>query len=80
VKPGSVPAEAVPITGEIEVFLGNAELDPDNILFAGHSPSGAGHYVLDIRIPEDIADGNHKIVLRISDVSTPDKGFLSVLR
>lgn len=71
---GDVNPTAVPVT----VKLGEIELAPENIIYAGASAGVVGGDLLVIRIPEETPDGEHSIVVTAGSGSSPAGGFLTV--
>jgi len=51
-----------------------------DILYAGVSPGIAGLYQVNIRVPANLPDGDHEIVLRLGSFRTPGLAYLAVRR
>ncbi len=92
IQPGAIPVRDHRTVGKVQVFLGDAELPAESILFAGVRPLSqpfeidglpllnAGLNQLEIRIPDDIADGNHLVEVIIDGYRSPSRGFIAVRR
>ena len=76
---GVIPTEAGPAAGAVAVTLGGRALSSGDIVYAGVSGSMAGLHQMNIRIPADMPDGDHALVLTIGGASSP-AGLLSVRR
>ena len=76
VAPGASAAGAARVDGAA-VFLDGISLDSAAILYAGASPGTAGLYQLNIQVPP-LTDGDHPIVLRVGESSTPTGAFLTI--
>jgi hypothetical protein len=72
-QPGEIPVRDHRAVGKVQVFLGDTELPAQSILFAGARPLSqpfeidglpllnAGLNQLEIRIPDELPDGNHLV-------------------
>ncbi len=80
--PSFAPGEAPATTGvtaiPAEISLGATKLSRTDILYAGVSPGIAGLYQLNIRIPDNLPDGDQPLAMTIGAFATPSTGFLSV--
>jgi len=77
---GDLADRAAPVTALVSVTLGGRPVAASDILYAGATPGFAGLYQVNLRIPEDAADGNLPLVISVSGVPSPDGAYLSVKR
>lgn len=92
IEPGEIPVRDHRAVGKVQVFLGDTELPAQSILFAGARPLSqpfeidglpllnAGLNQLEIRIPDDLPDGNHLVEVIIDGYRSPSRGFITVRR
>jgi uncharacterized protein (TIGR03437 family) len=76
--PGNAPSGIGATVNPPVVSLGAIELSQSDVLYAGVSPGIAGLYQLNIRVPANLPDGDHEIVLRLGGFRTPAGGILTV--
>ena len=77
---GELPDKAGQAAGIVQVTLGVTVLAPSNVLYAGVTPSNAGLYQVNIRIPDTAADGDQPIVVSINGNASPAGAYVSVKR
>ncbi len=76
---GVIPTAAGPAAGAVAVTLGGRTLAASDVIYVGVSGSMAGLHQMNIRIPADMPDGDHALVLTIGGASSP-AGLLAVRR
>ncbi len=68
-----------PIDGDFSVNFGGMTLAGSrDILYAGLASCCAGLYQIVLKVPEELADGNHQITATVDGVSTPSGPFITV--
>ena len=72
---GSLAAGAADITGAHKLTIGGKTAE---VSYAGLSPTFAGLYQINFKVPSGLTAGNQPIVLTIDGVSTPTGAFLAV--
>jgi uncharacterized protein (TIGR03437 family) len=77
---GSFAAERAPVAGSVEVRIGRTALSAADIQYAGLSPRNPGVYLLELRIPDEVADGDQPVVVSVNGISSPGGGFIRVQR
>jgi uncharacterized protein (TIGR03437 family) len=60
------------------VAMGTVNLSQADVLYAGVSPGIAGLYQLNIRVPANLADGDHPLTLTLGSFKTSSVGFVTV--
>ncbi len=74
---GVIPTAAGPAALPVSVTLGGRTLADSDVIYVGVSGSMAGLHQMNIRIPADMPDGDHALVLTIGGASSP-AGLLAV--
>jgi uncharacterized protein (TIGR03437 family) len=79
VIPNQVPRAAAPLAAmsEFQVFLNGEAVDPSLIYYAGATPTCAGLYQINVRLPND-APADPEVRIAASGVMSPPGRFLSV--
>jgi uncharacterized protein (TIGR03437 family) len=77
---GEIPADRAPVTGAVEVRIGEVTLAPSDILYAGVAPWSPGLYLLEIRLPADVADGDQPVRISVDGIASPEGGYIRVER
>jgi uncharacterized protein (TIGR03437 family) len=77
---GELPGDAAQVTGTVQVTLGSTVLPSANVLYAGVTPTNAGLYQLNIRIPDTTPDGDQPLLISINGAASPSGAFLTVKR
>lgn len=75
---GDPSTDSNPTALPVTVKLGDIDLAPENIIYAGASAGVVGGDLLVIRVPEDAPDGEHTLVVTVGSASSPSGGFLTV--
>ena len=76
---GELAPERRPVSAEqVRVWLGGAELAPDEIRFAGTSPGYAGLNELHVRIPDGRPPGRAEVVVAIDGYRSPRGPYVEV--
>jgi uncharacterized protein (TIGR03437 family) len=78
--PGVLPGSAAWITANIQVTVGGVLLQDEDILYAGVTPTNAGLYQLNIRVPDAAQSGVQPIVVSVGGISSPSGAFLTLQR
>ncbi|MCX6636410.1 MAG: hypothetical protein NT090_15230, partial [Acidobacteria bacterium] len=68
------------VTGAVEVKVGEITLAPSDILYAGVTPWSPGLYLLEIRLPADVADGDQAVRISVDGIASPEGGYIRVER
>jgi len=77
---GEIPADRAPLIGAVEVRIGETTLAASDILYIGAAPKNPGLYLLEIRLPEDVADGDQAVRISVDGIASPEGGFIRVER
>ena len=77
---GVIPADRAPIAGVLEVKIGELTLAPSDISYAGVAPQNPGLYRIEIRLPDDVPDGDQPVVISVNGLVSPSGGFITVQR
>jgi uncharacterized protein (TIGR03437 family) len=79
VIPNQVPEAAAPLAAmsQFQVLVDGAAVDPSLIYYAGATPTCAGLYQINVRLPEDAA-ANPEIRIAASGTMSPPGRFLAV--
>jgi uncharacterized protein (TIGR03437 family) len=75
---GELPAAAASITGSIHVSVGSTTLASSDILYAGVTPSTAGLYQINIRLPISVPNGNQPVQVTVNGIASPAGGYITV--
>ncbi len=65
-------------TTDVRVSFGGMEVAPEDILYIGGTPDGAGLYQLVVKVPDAAPDGELPVTLTIDGVSSPQGPFVAV--
>jgi uncharacterized protein (TIGR03437 family) len=76
--PGTPPSTLGNTVNVPGVKMGTVTLSPADVLYAGVSPGFAGLYQLNIRVPDNLPDGDLPLTLTLGSYRTPSVGFVSV--
>ena len=84
---GAIPQNEVP-NGQAEVVnragvrirVGGVDVPASDIAYVGAAPCCAGLYQVSFKVPETLPDGNHKVVLTVNGVSSPEGPYIAVKR
>ena len=76
--PGELPQGQGEVISPVEVFVGEDSIAEEDILYAGVT-QWAGVYILRIRLPATIADGNHLVRVVVGENTSP-AGYITVVR
>ncbi len=84
---GAIPQNEVP-NGQAEVVnragvrirVGGVDVPAADIYYVGAAPCCAGLYQVSFKVPETLPDGNHKVVLTVNGVSSPEGPYIAVKR
>src|SRR5262249_14167064 len=60
---GQIPNAAAAITGTIQVTIGSVTLSAGDVLYAGSSPSSAGLYQVNLKVPASTSNGSVQVQL-----------------
>ncbi len=75
--PGELPPGAAQVTAPVNITFGGVKLAASDILYAGVT-SNAGLYQVNLRVPNQVPDGDQSLVITIGGVPSPPGGFLTV--
>ena len=75
---GEIAAAASSITGAIQVFVGATQVPAFDVLYAGVTPSAAGLYQINFRLPATTADGDQPIRISVNGIASPNGPYLTV--
>ena len=76
--PGALPDRAAPVTGAVEVRLGQVTLAPADVLYVGVTPMNPGLYQLNLRVPGNVPAGDQPVVISIGGIASPGGGFITI--
>lgn len=74
---GQLPTAATAIAGDIQVTVGGAQLGTTDVLYAGVTPSNAGLYQINIRLPDSVSDGDQPVRVIVNGYASP-AGYIAV--
>ncbi len=77
---GDLADRSAPVTALVSVTLGGQAVAASDILYTGATPGFAGLYQVNIRIPDNAADGNLPLGISVSGIPSPDGAYLTVKR
>jgi uncharacterized protein (TIGR03437 family) len=80
VAAGEVPTVAAAVSGRVVVNIGGQVLSAESILYVGVTPGSAGLYQLNIRLPENLSDGDHTVQVFVGSEVSPAGAYLGVGR
>ncbi len=75
---GDLPDRVASVTAGVSITLGGKALETSDILYVGVTPGFAGLYQVNIRIPDDAADGDLPLSIAISGIPSPDGAYLTI--
>jgi uncharacterized protein (TIGR03437 family) len=75
---GVPPGGAGATSNAPTLLLGTAAVPSANLLYVGVSPGSAGLYQVNLRVPENLTDGDYTLTLRLGNFSTPAGPYLTV--
>jgi uncharacterized protein (TIGR03437 family) len=78
--PGELPNAAASPSATATVTLGGVTLTPADVLYVGVTPGSAGLYQLNLRVPDNVPDGEQELILKIGDKTTPNGPYLLIRR
>jgi uncharacterized protein (TIGR03437 family) len=78
VIPGEVAQEAGKLLLPITMTIGGREVPVDDVYYAGPAPGRVAQYVILLRVPDGLPAGEHPVVLKVGEVSTPAGGVVEV--
>jgi uncharacterized protein (TIGR03437 family) len=76
--PGVLPDRAAPVTGAVQVMVGPVTLASSDLLYAGVTPMNPGLYQLNLRLPDNVPEGDQPVVISIGGISSPTGGFITI--
>ncbi len=80
VDAGQLPDKVASVVGRVVVTVAGVQLRDEDVLYAGVTPSNAGLYQLNVRLPAETPDGDLPVVVKVADFATPAGAFLTVRR
>jgi uncharacterized protein (TIGR03437 family) len=75
--PGELPGGAAQVTAQSSITFGGVKLTAAEILYVGVTQN-AGLYQVNLKVPEQVPDGNQPLVITIGGVASPPGGFITV--
>ena len=77
---GGLATQAAPTAFPVSVTLNGTPLAASDVLYAGAAPGYAGLYQVNIRVPENVPDGDLPVSLTTAGISTSPGAYISVHR
>jgi len=68
------------ITGMASLVIGEIVVPAENITYIGATPRAIGTYQVNVKIPDDVSDGDQTVVLTVNGYSSPPNGYLTIQR
>jgi uncharacterized protein (TIGR03437 family) len=75
--PGELPTGAAQVTAPVSITLGGVKLLASDILYVGVTEN-AGLYQVNLRVPNQVPDGDQSLVITIGGAASPAGGFVTV--
>ncbi|MGD0299632.1 MAG: hypothetical protein ABSE86_21285 [Bryobacteraceae bacterium] len=75
--PGELPTGAAQVTAPVSITFGGVQLAASDILYVGVTEN-AGLYQVNLRVPNQVPDGDQSLVITIGGVASPSGGFVTV--
>lgn len=75
--PGELPTGAAQVTAQVSITFGGVTLAASDILYVGVT-SNAGLYQVNLRVPDQVPDGDQSLVITIGGGESPAGGFITV--
>ncbi len=75
---GELPDRIAPTVGKVKLVIGTVEVADADLLYAGVTPTYAGLYQVNLRIPANVPDGDLPVVVRVGEFSSPPGPYLTV--
>lgn len=75
---GQIPDSIARVKGNVQIQFGSKALPAGNILYVGIAPFNPGLYQVNLKIPDDTADGDMAVTVLIGSQSTPVGPYLTV--
>ena len=75
--PGELPGGAAQVTAASSITFGGVKLTAADILYVGVTQN-AGLYQVNLKVPEQVPDGNQPVVITIAGVASPPGGYITV--
>jgi uncharacterized protein (TIGR03437 family) len=75
---GEIPGVAAPVTGPVELTIGDTPVTGDDLFYVGVAPCCAGLYQAVGKVPAGAQSGNHEVRLKIGDYTAPPGPFITV--
>jgi uncharacterized protein (TIGR03437 family) len=75
--PGVLPGGAAQVTAQVNITFGGVKLAASDILYVGVTQN-AGLYQVNIKVPNQVPDGNQSLGITIGGVQSPAGAFITV--
>jgi uncharacterized protein (TIGR03437 family) len=75
--PGELPTGAAQVTAPVSITFGGVQLAASDILYVGVTEN-AGLYQVNLRVPNQVPDGDQSLVITIGGVASPSGGFVTI--
>jgi uncharacterized protein (TIGR03437 family) len=75
--PGELPSGAAQVTAPVSITFGGVKLAASDILYVGVT-GNAGLYQVNLRVPNQVPDGDQSLVITIGGNASPPGGFVTV--
>ena len=75
--PGELPTGAAQVTAPVSITFGGVKLPASDILYVGVTEN-AGLYQVNLRVPNQVPDGDQSLVITIGGSASPAGGFVTV--
>ncbi len=75
---GQIPDSIARVKGNVQIQFGGKPLPTGNVLYVGIAPFNPGLYQVNLKIPDDAADGDMAVTVLIGSQSTPVGPYLTV--
>jgi len=62
----------------VRIQVGGVDVPASDIYYVGAAPCCAGLYQVSFKVPESLPDGNHKVVITVNGVSSPEGPDIAV--
>jgi uncharacterized protein (TIGR03437 family) len=78
--PGVPAPAAASVKGQVSVQIGSVTLSAGDILYTGVTPTYAGLYQLNIRVPAGLSAGDQPVGITIGGVTSPSNAVLTIAK
>lgn len=77
---GELPDRIAPTAAKVRLTIGTVEVADADLLYAGVTPTYAGLYQINVRIPAGAPDGDLPVLVRVGEFSSPAGPYLTIQR